>query len=115
LPIHPDLLASIKACEVKGSNIIGAARDGRQITGAAVGMIVKRAAKSAGLPSICKPHGLRKAMARRLADRGASTKEIQSVTGHKTLREIERYTADAEQRRLAKRAVKRIPKRRKRV
>jgi integrase len=78
-------------------------------------MIVKRAAKSAGLPPICKPHGLRKALACRLADRGASTKEIQSFTGHKTLKEVERYTADAEQRRLAKRAVRCIPKRRTRV
>lgn len=40
-------------------------------------------------------HGLRKACARRLADAGATPHEIQAVTGHKTLKEVERYTAAA--------------------
>ena len=38
------------------------------------------------------PHGLRKAGMRRLAEHGATTKEIASMSGHRSLREIERYT-----------------------
>jgi hypothetical protein len=45
---------------------------------------------------------LRKALMRRLAERGATTKQIASVSGHKTLKEVERYTAAADQARLAR-------------
>ena len=34
---------------------------------------------------------------RRLAEYGSSSKEIASMSGHRTLREIERYTAKADQ------------------
>jgi integrase len=54
--------------------------------------MMKRGVKAAGLGSQCVPHGLRKAVLRRLAERGSSTKEIAAVSGHKTLREVERYT-----------------------
>jgi hypothetical protein len=46
---------------------------------------------------------------RRLADYSATTKEIQAVSGHRTLREIERYTEKADQRRLARAAIARLP------
>ncbi len=44
----------------------------------------------AGLPH-CTSHGLRKACARRLAEGGASAPQIASITGHKTLSEVQRY------------------------
>jgi hypothetical protein len=40
-------------------------------------------------------------MMARLAESGGTTKELQSISGHKTLKEVERYTAPADQRRLA--------------
>ena len=46
---------------------------------------------------------------RRLAEYGSSSKEIASMSGHRTLREIERYTAKADQTKLALAAVARIP------
>ena len=49
-------------------------------------------------------HGLRKAAARRLVEAGCTTHEIASITGHKTLSEIERYTREAERARLARTA-----------
>ena len=55
----------------------------------------------------CKPHGLRKAAARRLAEAGCSASEIMLITRHKTLAEVERYTRAAEQERLARQAIKR--------
>jgi integrase len=59
----------------------------------------------AGLPDRCKPHGLRKAILRRLAERGATAKQIAAVSGHKTLGEVERYTRAADQVTLSKAAV----------
>jgi enterobacteria phage integrase len=51
----------------------------------------------AGLPLDCKPHGLRKAAGRLLAEAGATEKMIMSVLGHTTLAEAERYTEEADQ------------------
>ena len=65
------------------------------------------AIRDAGLARRCKPHGLRKAAARRLAEAGCSASEIMAITGHKTLAEVERYTRAAEQEGLARRAIKR--------
>jgi integrase len=61
---------------------------------------------AAGLPH-CSIHGLRKAAARRLAEAGCSVHEIAAITGHKTLKEVERYTRSAEQARLARQAMAR--------
>ena len=70
---------------------------------------MKRAARLAGLPAQCVPHGLRKATLRRLAERGASAKQIAAVSGHETLREIERYTRAADQAALARSAIGLLP------
>ena len=64
--------------------------------------------REAGLPKGCSPHGRRKAAARRLAEAGCTTHQIAAVTGHTTLREIERYTKAANQGRLAEAAMQRI-------
>jgi integrase len=61
----------------------------------------------AGLPENCSVHGLRKAAARRLAEKGCSAHEIAAITGHRTLKEVERYTRSAEQAKLARRAMAR--------
>lgn len=53
-------------------------------------------------------HGLRKAAASKLAEAGCSTKEIAAITGHLTLQMVELYTREAEQKRLAKRAMRRL-------
>lgn len=71
------------------------------------GNMVSHAIRDAGLPRRCKPHGLRKAAARRLAEAGCSASEIMAITGHKTLAEVERYTRAAGQEQLARRAIKR--------
>jgi integrase len=64
------------------------------------------AIEDAGLPDDCVLHGLRKCAARKLAELGLSEKVIQSITGHVTARMIAKYTKGAEQRKLAKRAMK---------
>jgi integrase len=62
--------------------------------------------KAAGLPpGVCGPHGLRKRAAADLVEAGATSKEASAVTGHTTLKEIERYTAKANRTRLAAQAM----------
>jgi integrase len=65
-------------------------------------------AKAANLPERSGPHGLRKAAARRLAEAGASALQIAAITGHQTLAEVSRYTASAEQERLAEDAMAKL-------
>lgn len=60
------------------------------------------------LPTECVPHGLRNAAARRLAEAGCSANDIASITGHKTLAEVERYTRETDQKRLEKAAMHRL-------
>jgi hypothetical protein len=60
---------------------------------------------SAGLPDHCTLHGVRKNTASQLAEEGATPHQIGSVTGHTTLKEIERYTAKARRKRLATEAI----------
>jgi integrase len=57
----------------------------------------------AGVPG--RAHGLRKAAASRLANLGATEKEIMAITGHTTSKEVTRYTKGADQRVLAERAM----------
>ncbi len=61
----------------------------------------------AGLPQ-CSAHGLRKAIATRLADLGCSTHQIMAIGGWETLKEVERYTKQANRKRLAGQVKKRI-------
>jgi integrase len=61
----------------------------------------------AGLPQ-CSSHGLRKAMATRLADLGCTAHEISVIGGWATLKEVERYTKHANRKRLAAQAMAKI-------
>jgi integrase len=110
IPIHMALADALKAYPAKGLHLIGD-EAGRPINHAKLLRLMKRAATAAGLPARCLPHGLRKAQMRRLAEHGASAKQIAAISGHKTLREIERYTAAADQRELARGAMSKLPNR----
>lgn len=108
LPIHPNLARAIKAGPSNGIYLIGHA-SGRPMTGKALTQFMLRAIRKADLPVRCKPHGLRKANQRLLAEHGASAKQMQAVSGHKTLKETERYAVKANQARLAAAAMAMIP------
>lgn len=54
------------------------------------------------------PHGLRATMAVRLAEAGCTPHQIMAITGHKTLKEVERYTKGVSQQRLAKEAMDKL-------
>jgi integrase len=108
VPVHPALARSIKAGPSKGVYLIGD-KDGRPIKRARLSALIVAAGKVAGLTSECVAHGLRKASLRRLAEHGSTVKEMQAISGHKTLGEIERYTRQADQQRLAKAAMGNLP------
>lgn len=55
------------------------------------------------LPDGISPHGLRKAVCRRLAEMGCSAHEIMAISGHRTLNEVTRYAAAVDRRHLANR------------
>jgi integrase len=108
IPIHPALAKALeKAGPLVGMQYILTDARGRPLRG--LTDLIARAAKIAGLPDHCVAHGLRKAALRRLAEHGASSKEIAAVSGHRSLSEIERYTARADQARLARSAVGKLP------
>jgi len=108
VPLHPALARSIKAGPSKGVYLIGD-KNGRPINRRTLTVLISVATKAAGLPSECVAHGLRKAALRRLAEHGATSKEMQAISGHKSLAEIERYTQQADQRRLARAAIGTLP------
>ena len=105
LPFVRELQQALAAYPAKGLHLIGR-EDGRPMTRKGLTKFMKEAAKAAGLPAKCVPHGLRKAGLRRLAEAGKTEKQIAAVSGHKSLAEVQRYTAAADQRRLARDAMK---------
>lgn len=56
----------------------------------------------------CRAHGLRKSAAALLAEAGCSTLEIAAITGHATLKELERYTREADQLTRATSAIRKL-------
>lgn len=111
IPIHPDLQAAFD--RVKGARtgniLVRAARPvGKPLTPESLGTLFAEWIDAAGLGRHCVLHGLRKAAARRLAEAGATEKEIAAIGGWKTLGEVARYTRGASQARLADAAMARI-------
>src|SRR3954447_1969267 len=76
-------------------------QDGSPFTAAGFGNHF-RGCNEANLPKQCSAHGLRKAACRRLAEAGCSANVIASISGHRTLSEVARYTKAADQQRMAR-------------
>lgn len=104
VPAHPEL-KSILDATLRKHAVILATEYGKAFSVAGYGAWINGAIRAAGLPERCVAHGLRKAAARRMAEAGCSTHEVASITGHKTLGEVERYTRAVEQKRLAREAI----------
>jgi integrase len=107
IPLHPDLSAAIDAMPPSGHLTLLATAFGKSRTAAGLGTRFREWCDEAGCPGI-SAHGLRKAMCRRLAEAGCTAHEIMAISGHKSLREVERYTKGADQKRMARAAMARI-------
>lgn len=99
IPIAPELRALIEGLP-KDAGTFLQTNEGKQRSEKALTGDMRRWCDAAGLPD-CTSHGLRKAIARRLAEAGAGAHVVGAVTGHKTLSEVQRYTEAADRDRMA--------------
>jgi integrase len=105
-PEHRELTAELARGVAGADTLLFTPTTGEAFDPTYYGSWFADAIEEAGLPDDCVLHGLRKCAARKLAELGLSEKVIQSITGHVTARMIQKYTKGAEQRKLAKRAMK---------
>jgi integrase len=107
IPLHQVLLAVLEATPNEHLTLL-TTKTGKSYAPNDLSDEFRSWCDAAGLPGECSLHGLRKAAARRLAEAGCSAHEIAAITGHKSLKEVERYTKSAEQLRLARQAVNKL-------
>ena len=106
IPVHPTLAAIIADTPAEHMTFITTIR-GHPFGMTGFGKWFREQCDAAGLPH-CTAHGLRKAAARRLAEAGCTEHEIAAITGHASLREVQRYTRAADQTRLAISAIEKV-------
>lgn len=103
IPVHPTLQA-VLAQTPKTNMTFLLTEFGKPFTSNGFGNWMRKRCDEAKLPD-CSSHGLRKACAVRLAEAGCTEAEIMAITGHKTSREVSRYTKAVDQSKLAKTAI----------
>jgi integrase len=104
IPVHSHLQAVLDATPSEHLTFLTTAT-GKPYGGDHFSRRFREWCDAAGLPQCCTPHGLRKAACRRLAEAGCSANEIMAISGHATMKELVRYTAAADQARLARNAI----------
>jgi integrase len=107
IPMGKELRAAIDAMPTDRLIFITTAR-GKPFSPASFTNWFRARCQEAGLQLGLSVHGLRKAVCCRLAEPGCSEKQIAAITGHKTLRMLQRYTEAADQERLARAAIERL-------
>jgi integrase len=104
IPVLPELAAIIDATPT-GHLTLLVTKTGKSYSAHDFSEQFRAWCDDAGLPIECSFHGLRKAALTRLANANKTVHQIAAVSGHKTLKEVERYTKAADQRRLAREAL----------
>ena len=99
IPVLPELQVAIDAATT-GNLAFLVTEAGKPFTAAGFGNWFREVCDAAGLQGF-SAHGIRKAAATRLADVGCSDHEIMAWGGWRTLKEVQRYTAAANRKRLA--------------
>lgn len=100
LAVAPDLAAAVAAMPAVGIETLLVTDYGRPFTVAGFGNWFRDRCDEAGLPH-CTAHGLRKALARRAADEGATQMMLKALGQWSSDRDVATYTAGANQRSLA--------------
>ena len=108
LPVVPELQAILDATPSNHLTFL-VTKSGGPYSGTDFSEFFRTQCDAAGLPKKCTAHGLRRAFARRMAERGNTTHQIASWTGHKSLSMVQRYTRAADQARLAREAIEHKP------
>jgi integrase len=104
IPVHSELRRVIEATSTIGLKTFLVTQYGKQYAKGGFSNFMRDRCDEAGLPD-CSSHGLRKAIARRLAEAGMTPHEIMAITGHKSIKEVERYCAEARQKLMAQSAM----------
>jgi integrase len=107
IPVHPNLRAVLGATASDHLTFL-TTQAGQPFSPAGFTNWFREMCNRAGLPRGTSAHGLRKAACRRLAEAGCSANLIAAVSGHTSLREVQRYTAAADQARMARAAMQTI-------
>lgn len=76
----------------KAGNPLFTNKQGRRLTTRTVQNLIKRWAKSVGLPDSVSPHTLRHSFATHLLDGGADLKSVQQLLGHENMATTQIYT-----------------------
>ena len=105
LKMHPDLTHILSTAPRDNLTFL-VTEYGAPFTAAGLSNWFGKRCRAIGLLN-CTAHGLRKVACKRMADAGCTVHEIAAVSGHKSLKEIERYTREADQARLAGQALDR--------
>ena len=105
LKMHPDLTHVLSSAPRDNLTFL-VTEYGAPFTAAGLSNWFGKRCRAIGLLN-CTAHGLRKVACKRMADAGCTVHEIAAVSGHKSLKEIERYTREADQARLAGQALDR--------
>ncbi len=108
IPLHPALQEILAAHPAEHLTFL-TTQAGQPFTAAGFTGWFRDRCKEAGLPLGLSAHGLRKATCRRLAEAGCSASQIAAISGHRTLKEVQRYVAAADQKRMAVDAVAAMP------
>jgi integrase len=107
IPVHPALQAILEATPSDHLTFL-TTQAGKPFSPAGFTNWFRDRCNEAGLPLGTSAHGLRKAACRRLAEAGCSANLIAAVSGHKSLREVQRYTEAADQARMARSAMETV-------
>jgi integrase len=106
IPVTDALAAAINAAAPSDHLVFLLNENNRPFTAGGFTKWFGKQCKRIGLTG--SPHGLRKASCRRMAEAGCSALEIASVSGHMSLKEVQRYCDAADQARMALRAAERV-------
>lgn len=105
IPMHPELKEILEKHSITAEAFLMTQQGRPFASGNAFYNWFKKCAIKAGIQATLGPHGLRKAAARRLAEAGCTTHQIAAITGHQSLAEVERYTREVSQRKVAAEAI----------
>lgn len=106
VPVHPELARVIAASEC-GDLAFLVTQFGKSYAPAGFGNAFRDWCNEAGLPH-CSAHGLRKSICRRLAEAGCTAPQIAAISGHRSLKEVQRYIDAADRSRLAEAGMARL-------
>lgn len=114
LAVHPALKADLdirhaldRSNEKKWKPFVLTNAHGRPWTAESLRRAFERHAKKIGLKNR-SIHGVRKTTAAMLAEKGCTPHQIRAITGHMTLKEVERYTLEAKQKELGVEAIRKL-------